>query len=97
MKTKETACGCAGIFNAPYALEAYATVFEEEGVLDKLEAFASENGPQFYGLPLNEARVALERRECQVPERITAGGGDVVPWMAGDILPWAFAGIQPLG
>ena len=97
VKTKETACGCAGIFNAPYALEAYAMVFEEEGVLDKLEAFASENGPQFYGLPLNEARVALERRECQVPEQITAGGGDVVPWMAGDILPWAFAGIQPLG
>ena len=88
VKTKETACGCAGIFNAPHALEAYATVFEEDGALDRLEAFASENGPRFYGLPLNEARVVLERRECQVPDRIEAGGGEIVPWMAGEVLPW---------
>ncbi len=97
VKTKESACGCAGIFNAPFAMEVYAMVFEEEGALDRLEAFASENGPRFYGLPLNEARVVLERRECQVPERIAAGGGDVVPWMAGEVLPWSFVGIQPLG
>ena len=97
LRTKETACGCAGIFNAPHALEAYAMVFEEEGALDRLEAFASENGPRFYGLPANEARVVLERRECTVPERISAGGGEVVPWMAGEKLPWTFAGIQPLG
>ena len=57
---KESACGCAGIFNAPFALESYAAVFEEEGALDRLEAFASENGPHFYRLPLNEDRVALE-------------------------------------
>jgi dihydroorotase len=92
VKTKESGCGCAGIFNAPHALEAYAMVFEEEGALDRLEAFASENGPRFYGLPLNEGRVTLERRECQVPARIAAGGGEVVPWMAGDVLPWSFAG-----
>ena len=92
VKTKENACGCAGIFNAPHALEAYAMVFEEEGALDRLEAFASENGPLFYGLPLNEARVVLERRECAVPARIQAAGGEVVPWMAGDVLSWSFVG-----
>jgi len=97
VSTKESACGCAGIFNAPHAMEAYAMVFEEEGALDKLEAFASEFGPQFYGLPLNETKVVLERQECRVPERIAAAGGEVVPWMAGEVLPWSFVGIQPLG
>lgn len=97
VKTKESACGCAGIFNAPHALECYAMVFEEERALDRLEAFASLNGPAFYGLPPNEARVALERAECQVPERVLAAGGEVVPWMAGDVLPWRFAGIQSRG
>src|SRR5690349_7648782 len=67
---KESACGCAGIFNAPFALESYAAVFEEEGALDKLEAFASVNGPRFYGLPVNEGTVTLERTEATVPERI---------------------------
>ncbi|MFC3174294.1 dihydroorotase [Novosphingobium bradum] len=89
---KESACGCAGIFCAPHALESYATVFEEEGALDRLEAFASENGPRFYGLPLNEGRVRLERAECLVPERIAADGGAVVPWLAGETLRWHFAG-----
>ncbi len=97
VRTKETTCGCAGIFNAPHALEAYATVFEEEGALEHLEAFASENGPRFYGLPLNEAKVVLERRGCTVPQRIAAGGGEVVPWMAGETLRWTFAGVQLLG
>ena len=77
-RPKESACGCAGIFNAPFALEAYAQVFEEEGALDRFEGFASEHGARFYGLPLNEGRVTLERSEQQVPERI----GDV-PFLAG--------------
>jgi dihydroorotase len=81
---KEAACGCAGIFNAPFALEAYAQVFEEEGALDRLEGFASEHGPRFYGLPLNEGRIVLERAECQVPERI----GGLVPFLAGQTLGW---------
>lgn len=89
---KESACGCAGIFNAPHALEAYAMVFDEEGALDKLEAFASEHGPRFYGLPLNERRVVLERSADVVPARVSAGGGEIVPWMAGDTIPWRFAG-----
>ena len=97
VRTKELACGCAGIFNAPHALEAYAMVFEEESALDRLEAFASEFGPRFYGLPLNEARVGLERSPCEVPARIAAGGGEIVPWLAGETLPWRFAGFQPLG
>ena len=95
--TKESACGCAGIFCAPHALEAYASVFEEAGALDKLEGFASEHGPLFYGLPLNEAQVVLERGDNAVPARIPAAGGEIVPWLAGETLGWRFAGIQPLG
>ena len=90
VSAKESACGCAGIFNAPYAMEAYAGVFEDEGALERLEGFASLFGPQFYGLPVNEALVVLERRECAVPERIAAGGSQVVPWMAGEVLRWRF-------
>ena len=90
---KESACGCAGIFNAPHALESYATVFAEEHALDRLEAFASENGPRFYGLPLNEQRVVLERTEQQVPERVRIGDGDIVPWLAGQTIGWRYAGL----
>ena len=85
---KESACGCAGIFNAPFALEAYATVFEEEGALDRLEPFASENGPNFHGLPLNDGTVNLERTEVTVPEEIDG----VVPFLAGQTLGWKLAG-----
>jgi dihydroorotase len=85
---KESACGCAGIFNAPFALESYAAVFEEEGALDRFEAFASENGPRFYGLPLNEERIILERTDIVVPELLTLEGLDVVPFHAGETLRW---------
>ncbi|MEP6785020.1 MAG: dihydroorotase [Sphingomonadales bacterium] len=86
---KESACGCAGIFNAPYAIESYAAVFDAEGALDKLEAFASENGPAFYGLPRNEATVTLKRRETIVPDKIGCGSIDIVPFHAGETLGWA--------
>jgi len=92
---KESACGCAGIFNAPYALESYATVFEEEGALDRLEAFASENGPRFYGLPLNDSLVVLERSQNRVPERITLGGSDLVLFHAGEVLSWSLNPARP--
>ncbi|MGZ8285523.1 MAG: dihydroorotase [Allosphingosinicella sp.] len=92
VERKESGCGCAGIFNAPFALESYATVFEEEGALDRLEAFASENGPRFYGLPLNKGRVVLERTEVTVPESLPAAGTNVVPFQAGETLRWRFAG-----
>ena len=89
---KESGCGCAGIFNAPYALESYATVFEAEGALDKLEAFASVNGARFYGLPLNDGTVTLERTPQQVPQRIESDETELVPFHAGDTLGWRFSG-----
>ena len=92
VERKEAACGCAGIFNAPYALESYATVFDQEGALDRLEAFASEYGPRFYGLPLNEDRIALERASSEVPEALAAAGTRLVPFHAGETLPWRLVG-----
>ncbi|USG60564.1 dihydroorotase [Sneathiella marina] len=89
---KETACGCAGLFNAPYALESYAAIFEEENALDKLEAFASENGPRFYGLPLNEEYVALTRQPQITPATIDGPDGPLVPYLGGEKLAWTFAG-----
>ena len=92
-EAKESACGCAGIFNAPYALESYAQVFEEEQALDKLEGFASEHGPRFYGLPLNEGSITLVREPQPVPERLhlndAAGTAvELVPFHAGQKLHW---------
>ena len=87
-EAKESACGCAGIFNAPFALEAYATVFEEEGALGHLEAFAAMSGPDFYGLPLNEGTITLERAEVTVPDEIDG----IVPFLAGQTLSWQAAG-----
>jgi dihydroorotase len=89
---KEAACGCAGLFNAPFALEAYAGVFEAEGALDKLEGFASEHGPRFYGLPLNDGTVTLERAEVTVPDSLPAAGTSIVPFLAGETLGWRLVG-----
>jgi dihydroorotase len=86
--TKETACGCAGIFSAPAALEIYAEVFEEEGALDRLEGFASLHGPAFYRLPANERRITLCRAPSAVPENIGEGDLAVVPFRAGETLRW---------
>jgi len=88
IEKKEAACGCAGIFNAAYALESYAAAFEAEGALDRLEAFASEYGPRFYGLPLNEERITLERASQSVPEHLPAAGTHLVPFHAGETLSW---------
>jgi len=85
---KETACGCAGIFTAICALEVYAEVFEEEGALDRLEAFAALNGPDFYRLPVNEARVTVRREPFAVPESIGEGANVLVPFRAGETLRW---------
>ena len=92
IERKESGCGCAGIFNAPFAIESYAKAFEEEGAIDRLEAFASENGPLFYGLPLNDERIVLERVPVEIPERIEAAGTHLVPFHAGETLPWRYAG-----
>ena len=85
---KESACGCAGIFNAPCALESYLAVFEEEDALDRFEAFASLNGPAFYGLPVNEGTATLERSGVDVLETIDANGTPIVPFHAGETLAW---------
>ncbi len=89
---KESACGCAGIYNAPVALECYARVFEEEGALDRLEGFASLHGPAFYRLPVNEGLIVLERRPQPVAAQIPAAGTAIVPLAAGTTLDWTFAG-----
>ena len=88
---KESSCGCAGLFNAPFALEAYAQVFDEEDALDRFEAFASLNGPAFYGLPLNEGMVTLERTDSLVPDSIGEGSAAVVPYGAGGSFGWRLA------
>jgi dihydroorotase len=87
---KESGCGCAGIFNAPVALEAYATVFDEEGALDRLEAFASENGARFYGLAPNDGTVTLRREPAEVPDALGVGDIEMVPFLAGKTLDWTF-------
>jgi dihydroorotase len=90
VEAKESACGCAGIFNAPFAMESYAAMFEADGALDRLEAFASLNGPAFYGLPPNEERVTLRRTASPVPESIEAAGTRLVPFQAGETLAWRY-------
>ncbi|MCA3015335.1 MAG: dihydroorotase [Myxococcaceae bacterium] len=94
---KESACGCAGIWNAPVALESYAKVFEEEGALSRLEGFSSLHGPRFYGLPVNGECVRLVREPTAVPERYPLAPGDVVPFHAGRQLAWRFAGVTRPG
>jgi dihydroorotase len=98
-RAKESACGCAGIFNAPHALESYAQVFEQEQALERLEGFASVFGPRFYGLPQNQEEITLVRQPHTVAAWLDlAGHGDpperLVPFQAGEVLPWRvrFAG-----
>ena len=88
---KEAACGCAGIFNAPVAIESYADVFDQEMALERLEGFASEFGPRFYGLPLNQSRITLVRQPQPVPAVVEGGAGSgvaLVPFHAGTTLNW---------
>jgi len=86
--TKEAACGCAGIFSAHAGLELYAEAFETVGRLDRLEAFASERGADFYGLPRNTGHVVIERSEWRVPSCYPFGGDEIVPLRAGGTIGW---------
>ncbi|MCM2972550.1 dihydroorotase [Larsenimonas suaedae] len=86
---KECGCGCAGVFNTTAALSVYADVFEQEGKLEHFEAFCSENGPNFYGLPLNDGRVTLTRTPTAMPERVGSGEQTFVPYKAGEELTWS--------
>ena len=88
---KETACGCAGCYTALNALELYAEVFEDAERLDRLEAFASHFGADFYGLPRNRGTVTLQRRTSRVPAELPFGAGTVVPLRAGEALRWSLA------
>jgi len=88
---KQAGCGCAGIFNAPFALESYLAVFEDEGALARFEGFASEHGARFYGLPLNAGTVTLVREDVDVPAQIEAAETAVVPFHAGERLRWRMA------
>ena len=85
---KEHACGCAGCYTALHAMELYATAFDNVGRLDQLEAFASLNGPAFYGLPVNTGSLTLQRTPYQVPDELPLGDSSVVPLAAGESLPW---------
>src|ERR1700677_1006583 len=92
--TKENACGCAGMFTAHAAIELYAEVFEASGRLERLEAFASHFGADFYGLPRHEERIVLERDAWVVPERYPFGDGTVVPYRAGGSVAWRLAPVE---
>jgi dihydroorotase len=85
---KEHATGCAGCYTAHAALEMYAEAFEAAGALDKLEAFASFNGADFYGLPRNTGTVTLEKSSWTPPEHFAFGAAELKPLRSGESLPW---------
>lgn len=86
---KESACGCAGIFSAANAIELYAQIFERAGALNKLEAFASQNGARFYGLPENTKHITLIKKAQHVPQSLTLGADEVVPMCADEMIDWS--------
>jgi dihydroorotase len=85
---KESACGCAGVFSAPAAIELYAEAFEQAGALHRLEAFASHHGADFYGLPRNPGSLSLVREPWTPPASLPFGARDIVPFRAGDSVGW---------
>ena len=89
--SKESRCGCAGVFSAPSALELYAEIFERAGALDKLEDFAASFGAEFYGLEKNTGTVTLERIDWVVPESLPFAGEEIVPFNAGRTCSWKMA------
>jgi dihydroorotase len=90
-RLKEHAMACAGCYTAPHAMELYATAFERAGALDRLEAFASFNGADFYGLPRNQGRIVLRRERWSIPESLPFGQDRIVPLGAGESLEWKLA------
>lgn len=87
---KESDCGCAGIYTALNAMELYADVFENEGKLDKLEAFAGHHGADFYGLPRNTETITLIKEDWTIPESVPFGADKLVPFRAGETCHWKF-------
>lgn len=88
---KESACGCAGIYTAHAAIELYAEAFDAAGALERLEAFASFHGPDFYGLPRNSDSITLQRRQWRVAETLSLEHAELVPFRAGELLQWSLA------
>ena len=88
---KEAACGCAGLYTAHAGIELYAEAFDRAGALGALEAFASRNGPAFYGLEPNGETITLRRRPWTVPETMPMGGDVLVPFRAGGRVAWSIA------
>lgn len=86
---KESACGCAGCYTAHAALEMYATAFEHAGALDRLEAFASHHGADFYRLPRNTRRITLEQSRWRVPQELPFGDETLTPFLADEELGWS--------
>jgi dihydroorotase len=89
--TKEAACGCAGMFSAPAGIELYAEAFEAAGALSRLEGFASDFGPDFYGLPRNTGRITLVKDQWEVPASYPFGTDEIVPMRAGETVTWKLA------
>ena len=90
-RAKESGCGCAGIFSAHAAIEIYTSIFEQQDALDKLEAFASFNGPDFYGLPRNKQTITLIKQDWKVPDHYPLGANQLVPFLAGQTINWKLA------
>lgn len=90
-RAKESACGCAGIFSAHAAIEIYTSIFEQQNALDKLEAFASFNGPDFYGLPRNQHAITLVKQDWKVPDHYPLGENTLIPFLAGQTINWKLA------
>ena len=88
---KESACGCAGIFSAHAAIEIYTSIFEQQNALHNLEAFASFNGPDFYGLPRNSKTITLTKEDWKIPEEYSLGADKLVPFLAGHTINWKLA------
>jgi dihydroorotase len=89
--TKEHACGCAGCYSAPAAIELYAEAFDAAAALDRLEAFASFHGPDFYGLPRNQDTLTLRREDWTMPAEFAFGADRIVPLKAGEVIRWKIA------
>ncbi len=90
--TKENACGCAGCYTAWHAMPLYAEVFDQANALDRLEAFASHFGPDFYNLPRNTGKLILKRQAQQIPNEFPIGASTVVPLRSGESLAWTIVG-----
>ncbi len=94
-RAKESACGCAGIFVGATALQIYTQVFDEEGSLDRLEAFASLNGAKFHGLPINHGTIEIVRHGAAMPAAVAVEDDEIIVFRGAEILPWSLGEVRP--